>query len=105
MSKEKAPQTATEPPPSLPAIGEAPKGNLNAIVSLQVEKAARLIHLPEEISLILGQPKNEIIVNFPVKMDSGAYRMFKGHRVQHNNILGPYKGGIRYHQDVTLDEC
>ena len=37
-------------------------------------------------------------------MDNGEYKMFKGYRVQHNNILGPYKGGIRYHEDVTLDE-
>ena len=37
-------------------------------------------------------------------MDNGEFKMFKGYRVQHNNILGPYKGGIRYHQEVTLDE-
>ncbi len=37
-------------------------------------------------------------------MDNGQYQLFKGYRVQHNNILGPYKGGIRYHEDVTLDE-
>ena len=53
---------------------------------------------------ILSQPKNEIIVNFPVRMDSGEYKMFKGYRVQHSNILGPYKGGIRYHEQVSLDE-
>ena len=105
MSKEKASTPAQDPSPSLPAIAEPPKGNLNSVVSSHVERAAKLIHLPEEISLILGQPKNEIIVNFPVKMDNGSYRMFKGYRVQHNNILGPYKGGLRYHQDVTLDEC
>ena len=53
---------------------------------------------------ILSQPKNELIVNFPVRMDNGEYKMFKGYRVQHNNILGPYKGGIRYHEEVNLDE-
>ena len=37
-------------------------------------------------------------------MDNGEYKLFKGYRVQHNNILGPYKGGIRYHEEVTLDE-
>ncbi len=52
----------------------------------------------------LSQPKNEIIVNFPVKMDSGEIRLFKGYRVQHNNILGPFKGGMRYAPMVTLDE-
>ncbi len=58
---------------------------------------------PDHLQLILAQPKNEIMVHFPVMMDSGNYRLFKGYRVQHNNILGPYKGGIRYHSDVSLD--
>ena len=53
---------------------------------------------------ILSQPKNELIINFPVRMDNGEYKMFKGYRVQHSNILGPYKGGIRYHEQVSLDE-
>ncbi len=111
MSKEKAPAPEKDPASSSAAVSDSAqdqspaKGNLNEIVSSHVERAARLIHLPEEIALILGQPKNEIIVNFPVKMDNGTYKMFKGYRVQHNNILGPYKGGIRFHQDVTLDEC
>ena len=64
----------------------------------------RAINLSQDVALILSQPKNELIVNFPVRMDNGDYRLFKGYRVQHNNILGPYKGGIRYHEDVTLDE-
>ena len=59
---------------------------------------------PPAVRDILSQPKNELIVNFPVRMDNGEYKLFKGYRVQHNNILGPYKGGIRYHEEVTLDE-
>ncbi|MEM8781813.1 MAG: Glu/Leu/Phe/Val dehydrogenase [Planctomycetota bacterium] len=58
---------------------------------------------PDHLKLILAQPKNEIMVHYPVLMDDGHYRLFKGYRVQHNNILGPYKGGIRYHPDVSLD--
>ncbi len=103
MSKK--PQAAESPTKS-PAKDEAPhKANLNDTVNQHVEHAARLIGMREEIYNILMHPKNEIIVNFPVRMDDGSYHMFKGYRVQHNNILGPYKGGIRYHQDVTLDEC
>jgi glutamate dehydrogenase/leucine dehydrogenase len=56
------------------------------------------------IRVILSQPKNELIVNFPVRMDSGEIRLFKGYRIQHNNLLGPYKGGIRYHDSVSLDD-
>jgi glutamate dehydrogenase (NAD(P)+) len=66
--------------------------------------AADLLELPHHLKLILAQPKNEIMVHFPVKMDDGSFKLFKGYRVQHNNILGPYKGGIRYHQDVSLDD-
>ncbi|MHC4831010.1 MAG: Glu/Leu/Phe/Val family dehydrogenase, partial [Planctomycetota bacterium] len=68
------------------------------------ERAARYVDLPEDVRLILSEPKNIIQVSFPVRMDSGAYRLFRGYRVQHNNILGPYKGGIRYHPNVSLEE-
>lgn len=60
--------------------------------------------LDPAVRLILSQPKNELIINFPVRMDNGEYKLFKGYRVQHNNILGPYKGGIRYHEEANLDE-
>ena len=53
---------------------------------------------------ILNQPKNEIIFNFPVKLSNNQLQIFKGYRIQHNDILGPYKGGVRFHQDVHLDE-
>jgi glutamate dehydrogenase (NAD(P)+) len=43
------------------------------------------------------------MVHFPVQMESGEFLLFKGYRVQHNNVLGPYKGGMRYHRDVSLD--
>ena len=74
------------------------------IVQGYLHKAADVIGLPDHVRLILSEPKNEIIVHFPVRMDDGEMRLFKGYRIQHNNILGPFKGGIRYHQDVSLDE-
>lgn len=66
--------------------------------------SAHLLELPHHLQLILAQPKNELMVHFPVAMDNGEYRLFKGYRVQHNNILGPYKGGMRFHPDVALDD-
>lgn len=60
---------------------------------------------PSKFKDIVKYPKHEIIMNFPVKLSSGKTEMFKGYRVQHNNLLGPYKGGLRFHQDVYLDEC
>jgi len=60
--------------------------------------------LDPEIRKILSQTTNEIVVNFPVKMDDGRIEMFRGYRVQHNNALGPYKGGLRFHPSVNIDE-
>jgi glutamate dehydrogenase (NAD(P)+) len=68
-----------------------------------VLQAAEVLGLPHHLRLILAQPKRELMVHFPVRMDDGSFRLFKGYRVQHNNILGPYKGGIRYHHAVGLD--
>ncbi len=80
------------------------KTNPYDVALAQLDKAARVAGISPAVREILSQPKNEIIVNFPVRMDSGEYKMFKGYRVQHSNILGPYKGGIRYHEQVSLDE-
>lgn len=52
----------------------------------------------------LLSPDRVIEVSIPVKMDSGEIRVFTGYRSQHNGARGPYKGGVRYHQDVTKDE-
>lgn len=65
--------------------------------------AAERIDVPHRLRLILAQPKNELIVHFPVRMDDGSFKLFKGYRVQHNNVLGPYKGGIRFDNSVHLD--
>lgn len=59
----------------------------------------------QDFKEMIKYPKHEIIMNFPVKLENGETKMFKGYRVQHNNLLGPYKGGLRFHQDIYLDEC
>lgn len=53
---------------------------------------------------IIKNPQRETKVYLPVEMDDGTVKVFEGYRVQHSNIRGPFKGGIRYHQDCTLDE-
>lgn len=70
----------------------------------QFDSAADLIDLPDWIRRMLRSPQNEVIVSFPVEMDSGELRMFRGYRVQHNDILGPYKGGLRFAPQVDLGE-
>lgn len=78
--------------------------NLFEMAMIQFERAADAIKLSSWVRTILAEPQNEIIVNFPVRMDDGTYRRFKGYRIQHNNANGPYKGGIRYHESVNLEE-
>ncbi len=70
----------------------------------QFEEAADKLNLSEDMREILRQPKRELAVNFPVRMDSGRIKTFTGYRVQHNVNRGPAKGGIRYSPEVTLDE-
>ncbi len=70
----------------------------------QFDDAAELLGLEPDLRDVLREPKRELSVHFPVKMDNGHVQMFQGYRVQHNLGRGPAKGGIRYHQDVSLDE-
>ena len=70
----------------------------------QFDQAAELFGLDPALRSVLREVKRQLIVSFPVKMDDGSVRMFEGYRVQHNVARGPAKGGIRYHQAVTLDE-
>lgn len=79
--------------------------NLFHLAEAQLKNAFAVISLDSSLQTILSQPKNELIIHFPVKLTSGKVALFKGYRVQHNNILGPFKGGFRFHQDVYLDEC
>src|SRR5512136_2322410 len=70
----------------------------------QFNRAADVMNLDGEVRSILARPMNEVTVNFPAKMDDGRIEMFTGYRVQHNNVLGPFKGGLRFHPSVAIDE-
>ncbi|AJC73975.1 glutamate dehydrogenase [Pseudothermotoga hypogea DSM 11164 = NBRC 106472] len=67
-------------------------------------QAAKVMQLDPNIQKFLERPQRTIIVEFPVLMDDGRVEMFVGYRCQHSTALGPAKGGIRYHPNVTLDE-
>jgi glutamate dehydrogenase (NAD(P)+) len=73
-------------------------------VKRQFNKAADLMQLDPNIRKILGVTTNEILVHFPVKMDDGRVEVFTGYRVQQNDALGPFKGGLRFHPSVDVDE-
>lgn len=72
-------------------------------VMRQFDNAANIIGLNTNIRKILEVTNNELIVHLPVRMDDGKVEIFTGYRVQHNNALGPYKGGLRYHPTVDID--
>ncbi|WP_378186992.1 Glu/Leu/Phe/Val dehydrogenase [Aquimarina sp. W85] len=84
-------------------IKKAPVRGMMENVMEQFNNAADHINLHPNIRKILSITNNEIIVHFPVKMDNGDVEIFTGYRVQHNNALGPYKGGLRYHPTVDID--
>jgi glutamate dehydrogenase/leucine dehydrogenase len=70
----------------------------------QLDIAAKKLNLDSSIHEILKHPMRAFIVSIHVLMDDGSVRVFTGYRVQYNDALGPTKGGIRYHPDLTIDE-
>lgn len=69
-----------------------------------MEKAVTIGNIDAKMFEIIKHPQRETQVYLPVEMDDGSVEVFKGYRVQHSNIRGPFKGGIRYHQDCNLSE-
>jgi len=88
------------------AIREVFKEELNPfeIAKQQFNIAADFLELDASLRHVLENPKRQLIVSIPVKMDGGDVQVFEGYRVQHNIARGPAKGGIRYHPNVSLDE-
>jgi len=74
------------------------------IARRQIDEAGKRLKLDKDLLELLKHPHRELTVSFPVKMDNGSIRTFTGHRVQYNEALGPFKGGLRYHPDVNIDE-
>lgn len=82
----------------------AEKNNPFLNAQLQIDEAAKYSDCDREIIKVLKEPQRVIEVSIPIEMDNGKIEIFKGFRSQHNNYRGPYKGGIRYHPDVNIDE-
>lgn len=74
------------------------------IVQGLLKETVKQLKLKPLVYEMLKEPNRVLNVSIPVEMDDGSVKVFMGYRSQHNNVLGPYKGGIRFHQDVTLDE-
>ena len=70
----------------------------------QLDKVVKIKNFDDELIAGLRQPNRDIRISIPVKMDDGSLKIFEGYRVEYNNVLGPYKGGIRYHPDTEINE-
>ncbi len=70
----------------------------------QLKRAASLGNFPEAFMSRISRPEREVMISIPVVMDDGSTAVYEGYRVEHNNARGPYKGGIRYHQDTDINE-
>jgi glutamate dehydrogenase (NAD(P)+) len=105
MGNAKASAPAKSKKASTTAVSEPSCANFYEEHLKQLEVALEVAQAAPSTRQILTQPKNELIVNFPVRMDDGKFQLFKGYRIQHNNILGPYKGGMRFSPHTALDEC
>lgn len=71
---------------------------------IQLDEVIKIKNFNEEFITRMRNPDRDVRVSIPVKMDDGHTKIFEGYRVEHNNVLGPYKGGIRYHQDTEINE-
>jgi glutamate dehydrogenase (NAD(P)+) len=87
------PQTRTQAAPPNPF----------AIAQAQIDEAAKLLDLEPALAALLREPRTELVVHFPVRMDDGSTQVLTGFRVQFNTARGPAKGGIRFHPDETID--
>ena len=97
----------TASPSNPPAVAPAPALrdlNPHEAVNLFFDRAADHVGLAEEMRPVLRTSYRELTVQVPVRMDDGELRVFEGYRVQHNAARGPYKGGVRYHEEADLDE-
>ncbi|MEM2128529.1 MAG: Glu/Leu/Phe/Val dehydrogenase [Candidatus Methanomethyliaceae archaeon] len=81
-----------------------PERNPYQMALEQLDKCAKIMNLDPNIHEVLKYPKRVLCVYVPVKMDNGKIKVFTGFRSQHNDALGPFKGGIRYHPNVTMEE-
>lgn len=102
---ETAPKKPAAPTP--PAHETKPPANhmdFNNITDKQFLVAAHHMNLDPDIQMLLRTPYRELVVQIPVRMQDGHLELFHGYRVQHNAVRGPYKGGLRFHHEVDLNE-
>src|SRR5918997_4903475 len=106
MAGWRAPGTDKTPPEGNPEPGDSAKSDLNSfeLVNHYFDLAADHLEMPEDVRGVLRSSYREVQVQIPIKLSDDKIHVFSGYRVQHNGARGPYKGGVRFHPEVDLDE-
>jgi glutamate dehydrogenase (NAD(P)+) len=106
---DKSPQAVEEAKAHAEATGAPKPGQRAEISNLEIVRhyfdiAAEKLGLPDDIRTVFWTPYREVTVQIPVRLTDGKVHVFSGYRIQHNGARGPYKGGIRFHPEVDIDE-
>src|SRR5512132_804341 len=106
---DKSPQAVEEAEAEAVAAGAVKPGQHAEVSNLDIvrhyfEIAADRLKLPDDLRVVFWTPYREVTVQIPVKLSDGRIHVFSGYRIQHNGARGPYKGGVRFHPEVDVDE-
>jgi glutamate dehydrogenase (NAD(P)+) len=106
---DKSPTAVDEHKERKAETGEAKPAQRAEVSNLDIvhhyfERAIERLEIPDDIRTVFWTPYREVTVQIPVKLSDGKVHTFSGYRIQHNGARGPYKGGIRYHPEVDVDE-
>src|SRR5213080_4195534 len=106
---DKSPQAVEEAQTEAAAVGAPKPGQRAEVSNLEIVRhyfdiAAEKLGLPDDVRTVFWTPYREVTVQIPVRLSDGKVHVFSGYRIQHNGARGPYKGGIRFHPEVDVDE-
>jgi glutamate dehydrogenase (NAD(P)+) len=106
---DKSPQAVEEAKTKAGAVGAPKPGQRAEVSNLDIvrhyfEIAADQLKLPDDLRVVFWTPYREVTVQIPVTLSDGRVHVFSGYRIQHNGARGPYKGGVRFHPEVDIDE-
>jgi glutamate dehydrogenase (NAD(P)+) len=106
---EKSPEALQRATEEAERAGAPKPGQRAEVTNLDIvrhyfDRAAELLGLAEDLRVVFWEPYREVTVQIPIKLSDGKIHVFSGYRIQHNGARGPYKGGIRYHPEVDIDE-
>jgi glutamate dehydrogenase (NAD(P)+) len=106
---DKSPQAVEEAEVEAKAAGAVKPGQRAEVSNLDIvryyfELAADRLKLPDDLRVVFWTPYREVTVQIPVKLSDGKIHVYSGYRIQHNGARGPYKGGVRFHPEVDVDE-